>query len=256
MISNSGSNEYGKTMGGKPGDQNGKEWQIRTWYSRPWSCVCRHPDAKVRELIAEYAEKAARNNKIGYNQINRASFWEQLKKVGDPGKITVACDADCSAGVCGIVKAVGIALKMPKLADISPTLVTQQMRSALKKAGFSIYTAAKYTNSDKNLLRGDILLNDEHHVAINLTTGTGATKTAPSKNPYPEPSYYISRGSTGNGVKWVQWELKRHGYDIGSSGVDGICGKMTDAAIRKFQKDRKIEVDGIVGKITRSELKK
>lgn len=255
MISNSGSNENGKVYGGKPGDQTGREWQIRTWYNRPWNCILHHPNAKVRSLIADYAEQAAKNNLIGYNQLNRNSFWAALKKAGTPAKINTACDADCSAGVCGIVKAVGYTLGDEKLKAVSEKLVTQQMRSALKKAGFTVYTASKYLTSDKYLARGDILLNDAHHTAINLANGTKTT-TAPAVCPYSEPSYYISRGSTGNGVKWVQWHLRRLGYDIGKSGIDGICGRMTDAAIRNFQRDKKLEVDGIVGPLTRKELKK
>lgn len=257
MISNSGSNENGKIYGGKPGDQTGREWQIRTWYNRPWNCVLRYPDAFVADQIASWAERAAKNNKIGYNQLNRNSFWRQLEKAGyDPGKITVACDADCSAGVCGVVKAIGYKLNLSKLQAISPSLVTSQMRAAFKKAGFSVLTASKYLTSDKYLLRGDILLNDSHHVAINLTDGSATkTTTAPATCPYSEPGYYIQRGSTGNGVKWVQWHLRRLGYDIGKSGIDGICGKMTDAAIRKFQRNKKLEVDGIVGRKTRAALK-
>lgn len=259
MISNSGSNENGKVYGGKAGDQTGREWQIRTWYNRPWNCVLRYPDAKVQKLIAEYAEQAANNNNVGYNQLKRGTFWAQLEKVGEPKKIKTPCDADCSAGVCGIVKAVGKKLGIKKLADLSPTLVTSQMRSAFKKAGFSVYTASKYLTSDKYLLRGDILLNDAHHVAINVTDGS-ATKSTPAATPaacpYKEPSYYIAWGSSGNGVKWVQWHLRHLGYDIGKSGVDGICGRMTDAAIRKFQKDKKLEVDGIVGPKTRAALKR
>lgn len=261
MISNSGSNENGKVYGGKPGDQTGREWQIRTWYSRPWKCVLHHPDAKVRALIAEYAEQAAKNNLIGYNQLKRLTFWEQLKKSGyDPAKITTACDADCSAGVCGIVKAVGYTLGNEKLKAVSEKLVTSQMRSALKKAGFTVYTASKYLTSDKYLARGDILLNDEHHTAINLANGTTSkTTTAPaSKNPYSEPNYTVMRGSTGSGVKWVQWELTRIKYSVGSSGIDGIFGKDTYAAVLKFQKkwfSSSKEWDGIVGRKTRAALK-
>lgn len=259
MISNSGSNENGKVYGGKPGDQTGREWQIRSWYSRPWTAVIHHPDAKVRALIADYAEQAAKNNLIGYNQLNRTSFWAALKKAGTPAKINVACDADCSAGVCGIVKAVGYTLGIDKLKAVSEKLVTSQMRSALKKAGFTVYTASKYLTSDKYLARGDILLNDEHHTAINLDNGT-TTTTAPaaSKNPYSEPKYTVMRGSTGSGVKWVQWELTRIKYSVGSSGIDGIFGKDTFAAVLKFQKkwfSSSKEWDGIVGPKTRAALK-
>lgn len=250
-ISNSGSNEKGQVYGGVPGDQTGREWQIRSWYSRPWSCVIRFP-AKAREMIADFAEKAAKNNKIGYNQLNRKSFWTQLDKVADPSKISTACDADCSAGVMGIVKKVGQKIGNTAMANVNQYAVTSGMRAALKKAGAEILTAKAYLTSDQKLLRGDILLNDKAHTAINLTNGVVA-----SACPYPEPvGYIIQRGSIGNGAKWVQWQLKRHGYDIGSAGIDGIVGSRTDAAIRKFQKDHKLAVDGQVGSKTRAALKK
>lgn len=91
-ISNSGKDENSKLKGGKAGDQTKHEWEIRDWYNRPWSCVLRHPNQQVRELIAELAIEAANNNKIGYDQNQRSTYWTQLKKVGyRPSKITTAC---------------------------------------------------------------------------------------------------------------------------------------------------------------------
>ena len=52
MISNCGHDENGRYSGGKAGDQTGTEWQVINWYSRPWKCVLRHPNAKVRAMIA------------------------------------------------------------------------------------------------------------------------------------------------------------------------------------------------------------
>ena len=49
MISNCGHDENGKYHSGKAGDQTGGEWTVRTWYSRPWTSVLRHPDKEVRE---------------------------------------------------------------------------------------------------------------------------------------------------------------------------------------------------------------
>lgn len=91
-ISNSGRDENSKLKGGKAGDQTKHEWEIRDWYNRPWSCVLRYPNQQVRELIAELAIEAANNNKIGYDQNQRSTYWTQLKKVGyRPSKITIAC---------------------------------------------------------------------------------------------------------------------------------------------------------------------
>jgi peptidoglycan hydrolase-like protein with peptidoglycan-binding domain len=51
-------------------------------------------------------------------------------------------------------------------------------------------------------------------------------------------------------VPGVQIALYRHGYYKGS--IDGISGPMTKAAIRKFQKDKRLKPDGVVGKQTRA----
>lgn len=74
MISNCGHDENNRYSGGKAGDQTGTEWQVINWYNRPWKCVLRHPDAKVRKMIASMAKAAAVNNKIGYDQSERYTF--------------------------------------------------------------------------------------------------------------------------------------------------------------------------------------
>lgn len=172
MISNSGSDERGKYSGGQAGDQTGNEWRIQAWYSRPWSHVLRHPDAAVRDLIATLAEEAAVNDRIGYDQNQRTTFWGQLK-VSEyrPKNITQPCEADCSAGVAAIVKATGYLLGDTKMQNVSADMYTGNERFALNQAGFNVLTDSKYLTSDDYLLRGDILLYEYHHTAINLTDG-------------------------------------------------------------------------------------
>ena len=175
MLSNSGGDERGNISGGKAGDQTGTEWWIIPWYSRPWNCVLRHPDEKVRKKIADLARKAANNNHIGYNQYNRDSYYNELKKVNyNPSKITKDCDADCSAGVIANIKAAGHLLGIKNFQTITCTY-TGNMREALSDVGFKVLTDSKYLTSDNYLLEGDILLNDECHVATNLTNGYKVT---------------------------------------------------------------------------------
>lgn len=140
MISNCGHDENNKYKGGKAGDQTGGEWALINWYNRPWKCVLRHPDAKVRKMISDMATAAAKNNKIGYDQNERYTFWEHLKASNyDPAKITVACEADCSSGVAAIVKAAGYRLGIQKLKDVSIYCYTGNLRAALKAAGFEVF---------------------------------------------------------------------------------------------------------------------
>lgn len=58
-------------------------------------------------------------------------------------------------------------------------------------------------------------------------------------------------GSKGNDVKYLQDLLNYHGYTVN---VDGIFGAKTEAAVKQFQKSRKLKVDGIVGQKTWNEL--
>lgn len=175
-ISNSGSDERGKYSGGTAGDQTGKEWQLKAWYNRPWTHVFRYEkDARVGETLAELGCKAALNNKIGYDQYQRTTYWTQLQKVGyDPEKITVACEEDCSAGVAANVKACGYILGIPGLQNVSSGMSSRNTVEQLKKAGFTVMTDSKYLTSGKYLLPGDILLYVNHHVAMNITKGSAA----------------------------------------------------------------------------------
>lgn len=259
MIANSGHDERGKYTGGKAGDQTGAEWQIRTWYNRPWNCVLRHPDKNVREQIAKLAKAAANNNKIGYNQAKRLTFWYALQAVDyDPAKITVACDSDCSAGVSAIVKAVGFIVGNQKLKDVSITNWTGSMKPNFRAAGFEVLTASKYLTSDAYLIPGDILLNTSHHTCINLDYGSKVSAPKPVKEDKPQNSVLksysgtypsvlpnLKRGSKGTQVKRLQEYLNWFGgYGLA---VDGDFGSKTQSAVKDFQKRTGLEVDGIFG---------
>ncbi|MCD9873442.1 serine/threonine-protein kinase [Streptomyces guryensis] len=62
-------------------------------------------------------------------------------------------------------------------------------------------------------------------------------------------------GDRGRRVVQVQCMLTKRGYDVGSSGVDGDFGKATDAAVRSFQTDKGLRVDGQVGPNTWAALR-
>ena len=56
----------------------------------------------------------------------------------------------------------------------------------------------------------------------------------------------LRRGDKGNIVKLLQEQLTKIGYDV--NGVDGVYGSGCVEGVKKFQKDNKLEVDGIFGK--------
>lgn len=267
-ISNCGHDENGHYAGGKAGDQTGTEYQIMNWYSRPWMCVLRFEDSKVASLIADMAEKAARNDLIGYDQgtagnsNDRYTFWQHLKASNyDPAQITVACESDCSASTAAIVKGAGYRLNLSKLKSVSIYLTTHNMRQALKNAGAKVLTDKKYLTSGDYLKAGDILLNDNHHVAIAVTSGSKSTNTSATTkgaNYMFEPNL-VKLGSEGTSVLLLQEILISRGFK-GKNGKALTLSRKADEntiyALTQYQKSRNgvLVVDGECGANTWKDL--
>ena len=64
----------------------------------------------------------------------------------------------------------------------------------------------------------------------------------------------LKQGSSGSDVKKLQTALMNAGYDVGTAGADGIFGSKTEAAVKAYQKDNGLVVDGIVGSKTSGSL--
>ena len=62
----------------------------------------------------------------------------------------------------------------------------------------------------------------------------------------------LSRGMNGSNVERLQKDLSAKGYQVGS--IDGIFGDRTENAVKTFQKDNNITVDGVVGAETGPKL--
>lgn len=62
------------------------------------------------------------------------------------------------------------------------------------------------------------------------------------------PGYYIQYGSSGNNVVKVQKRLNELGYNSGTA--DGIFGNNTKNAVIRFQKNKNLDADGIIGPST------
>lgn len=65
--------------------------------------------------------------------------------------------------------------------------------------------------------------------------------------PAPKPLPELSRGSKGADVLKAQKALIKLGYKLAKYGADGDFGTETEAAVKRFQKNRKLVVDGVIG---------
>ena len=80
-------------------------------------------------------------------------------------------------------------------------------------------------------------------------------KPAEEKNvDYTLGMRYLSNGCKGEDVCALQILLIGRGYSCGKWGADGDFGAGTEKAVKAFQNDCEIEVDGVVGKDTMSRL--
>lgn len=82
------------------------------------------------------------------------------------------------------------------------------------------------------------------------TSSTNKVSTSNKKSVCSIELEILKKGSKGQSVKALQSILVKSGYSVGLSGVDGIFGSGTDKAVKKFQTAKKLESDGIVGKMT------
>lgn len=78
QIVNVSINERGKATGGKPGDQTGKEFCIRSYYNYPWKYVLRYEEPEARKSNEEIAKEVIRglwgNGNDRINRLKNAGY--------------------------------------------------------------------------------------------------------------------------------------------------------------------------------------
>lgn len=85
-------------------------------------------------------------------------------------------------------------------------------------------------------------------------TGKNDETIKPSSTPTSKRELHL--GDKGEDVKQLQKDLIELGYDLGIWGADGDFGNDTDKAVRAFQKNNGLDVDGWVGKNTYAAIEK
>ena len=252
-IGHASIDERGKASGGTAGDQTGGEVCIRSWYSSPWDTVLRPLNSELAEKSAKACEAACANKHIGYDQNSRNTLYRYAKLVNfDLSKITDDCECDCSSlmHVCAIAGGA-------KLSYGVNGLWTGNLASGIMASGqYGKLTASKYLTSDAYLKRGDILLRTSGHTAMVLEDGAMASGTAgetagASSHPTATmltPLPLLKKGHKCAAVGSMQTLLVLRGYD--PQGVDSDFGDNTDTAVKAFQKDYGLKVDGECGEQT------
>lgn len=220
------------------------------------------------EAAITWMEDMAKDDSHGYDQTYR---WGQRG------------DYDCSAAVITAWKTAGV--------DVSAATYTGNMKAVFLAAGFQDVTLQVDLNTAAGLIRGDVLLNEHNHVAMYCGSGReveasinefgGVTGGQPGDQTgseflirgyrnypwdcvlrYPEAAAeralykmtlkQIKYGSNNNSVLFAKLMLKGDGYYTGT--LTKKFTKKFEKAVRAFQKDKGLAVDGIVGPDTYRKL--
>lgn len=177
--------ERGMASGGKAGDQTGGEVKTGNWYYFGQTVVIRFKSRSLAKKAADVCKKLANNKHVGYDQSQRTTLFDEMKRVGwKPDKIAKDVETDCSAMIAVICNAVGV--------NISKNCWTGNLKAALMETGkFETFTGATYCKQDKFLRYGDIILNEEEHVIMALEDGEGTKKVDKDKEEKPSHSARI-----------------------------------------------------------------
>ena len=241
--------ENGKTHGGRAGDQNGKEVSTQAWYkhSKGWRAL-RCKNADKAEKIARAMQAACDNANIGYDQYQRDTLYNLAKTVDfDPARVKTPCETDCSALVRVCCAYAGITVENFRTPNEASILLHSGEFTELKES--------RYTDQSAYLRRGDILVTrTQGHTVVVLTDGAKAESPAPTPDEETEVRETLKRGMKGDDVRKIQQRLIELGYALPKYGADGDYGSETATAVKAFQRDRGLQVDGVAGEATLSAL--
>lgn len=227
--------ERGKATGGKAGDQKQKtspdykgEVSMQNFYvsSKGWY-ILRANEVNVASNIALAMTIACNNPNIGYNQARR------LDIIKDGTHSTKPTSCDCSSLVRQCIREAGI--------DVVNFTTANEASVLMATGHFDKYV---YTKGSQ-LYLGDILVTKTKGHTVVVTSGA-------TRNPNSVAVPTVKMGTKGDNAKLLQHNLNQFGYKLEE---DGIFGKLSTAALVRWQHANGLCPDGIYGKKSEAKMK-
>jgi peptidoglycan hydrolase-like protein with peptidoglycan-binding domain len=235
IIGSARIDERGKATGGKAGDQKQKtspdykgEVSMQNFYvsSKGWYILrAKNPD--IAANIALAMTIACNNPNIGYNQARRLD----IIKAGTHATQPTSCD--CSSLVRQCVRESGIEVGNFTTANEAAVLVaTGRFTKLTYKSGTALYL-------------GDILVTKTKGHTVIVTSGA-------TRNPNSVAVPTVKMGTKSENAKLLQHNLNQCGATLEE---DGIFGKLSTAALVRWQHANKLTADGIYGAKSYAKMK-
>lgn len=235
IIGSARIDERGKASGGKAGDQKQKanpdykgEVSMQNFYvsSKGWYILrAKNPD--IASKIALAMTIACNNPNIGYNQARRLD----IIKAGTHATSPTSCD--CSSLVRQCVRESGIEVgNFTTANEVSVLMATGQFEKIPYTKGTQLYL-------------GDILVTKTKGHTVIVTSGA-------TRNPDSVAVPTVKMGTRGNNARLLQHNLNQCGASLEE---DGIFGKLSTAALIRWQYANGLSPDGIYGKKSEAKMK-
>lgn len=162
--------ENGKAVGGKKGDQTGKEVRVSSYYYFGQNKCIRLRNPTKQKKVAEVAKFLALSNVVGYDQCTRKTLydvcdsynwnWNLIKQAIIKGTFQL-CNTDCSGFY---VVCVNIAYGKDKLPSDSTTRNLVERCVVTNKVNFKL---TKHF-PPKKWKKGDAPIKEGKHIIINV----------------------------------------------------------------------------------------
>lgn len=157
--------ENGRTVGGKPGDQTGREVKVGPYYYFGQDQVLRFRSVLNGRRAAKYAKSLAKNSAIGYNQNSRSMLFDMAEDCGwSMSKLkkrlkTQKVNCDCSSFASTVIN-----LALGKRVVGCCTTVTI-VSNAMPTGYFKLMHVG---DASKKWHKGDMPLKAGKHIIINV----------------------------------------------------------------------------------------
>ena len=229
--------ERGKASGGKAGDQKQKstpdykgEVSMQNFYvsSKGWYILrAKNPDTASKIALAMTI--ACNNPNIGYNQARRLD----IIKDGNGTHATSPTSCDCSSLVRQCVREAGV--------EVGNFTTANEVNVLMATGHFDKFV---YTKGSQ-LYLGDILVTKTKGHTVIVTSGA-------TRNPNSVAVPTVKMGTKGDNAKLLQHNLNQCSATLEE---DGIFGKLSTAALVRWQHANGLCPDGIYGKKSHAKMK-